>query len=99
MPPTSLIRAGHEITMPWRVPPKVRGDLLGPLERRVERPRPAHRVVREGLIGTPGVVPLHLLLERHDDAVERGELVRRTERGALGARAVVTADVDDQRVV
>ena len=33
------------------------------------------------------------------DAVEEGHLVRRASRRAFGARAVVAADVDDQRVV
>ena len=40
-----------------------------------------------------------LVLHRHGDAVEIGELVRRAVLPALGARAVVAADVDDQRVV
>ena len=32
---------------------EVAGDLLGPLERRVARPRPADREVREGLRPAP----------------------------------------------
>src|SRR5262249_406895 len=36
-------------------------DLLGPFEGRAERPRPTDRKQRVGLVGAPGVVPLHLL--------------------------------------
>ena len=78
---------------------EMRRDLLGPLERRVERPRPACRKVREGLVRSPELVPEELILDRHGNAIEEGELVRRPVEHALGARAVVAADVDDQRVV
>ena len=40
MPPLSLITFGQEIAMPCRYAAEVRGDLLGPRERRVERPGP-----------------------------------------------------------
>ena len=40
---------------------EVRGDLLGPLERRVECPRPRDSHVRVGRRRTPGVVELELL--------------------------------------
>ena len=40
-----------------------------------------------------------MLFDRNDDTVERGELVGRAQCGALGAGAVIAADVDDQRVV
>ena len=36
---------------------------------------------------------------RHGNAVHRGEFVRRAVDHPFGARAVVTADIDDQRVV
>ena len=55
--------------------------------------------MREGSRRPPEVVPEKLILDRHGDAVERGELVRRPVQHALGARAVVTGDIDDQRVV
>ena len=78
---------------------EMRRDLLHPLERRVERPRPARGKVREGPLRSPELVPEELILDRHGDAIEGGELVRRPVEHALGARAVVAADVDDQRVV
>ena len=42
---------------------EMRGHLLGPLIRRVPGPGPAHRVVRVGLVGAPGVVELHVLFD------------------------------------
>ena len=79
---------------------EVRGDLLGPGERRVERPGPRHRHVRVGLVRAPDIVEvLELVLDRHHDAVEHRHLVRRAVQRALGAGAVVAVDVDDQRVV
>ena len=77
----------------------MRRDLLHPFERRVDRPRPAGRKVREGLVRSPELVPQELILDRHGDAIEGGEFVRCPVEHALGARAVVAADVDDQRVV
>jgi hypothetical protein len=77
-----------------------RSVLLEPIERRVEGPQPSRGHVVVGLLGAPHVVEFHLLLHRHHvDAVEEGDFVRRAERPALGARAVVTVDVDHQRVV
>ena len=77
----------------------MRRDLFHPFERRVHRPRPAGRKVREGLVRSPELVPEELILHRHGDAIEGGEFVRCPVEHALGARAVVAADVDDQRVV
>ena len=80
-------------------PAEVRRHLLHPLERRVHRPRPGRRKVREGPVGPPELVPEELVLDRHGNAIEGGELVRRAVEHAFGARAVVAADVDDQGVV
>ena len=55
--------------------------------------------MREGPVGTPELVPEKLVLDRHFDAIEGGELVRRAVEHAFGAGAVVAADVDDQGVV
>ena len=77
-----------------------RGVLLEPVERRVEGPRPAGRHVVVGLLGAPDVVELCIWSSTGIvDAVEERDLVRRAERPALGAGAVVAVDVDDQRVV
>ena len=75
------------------------GHLLGPLERCVEGPGPRHRHVRGGHVGAQDVVELQLSFDRHVDALNRGEVERRADRGAFGAGAVVAADVDDQRVI
>src|SRR5215813_1694316 len=77
----------------------MRRHLLGPLERRIERPGPTHRHVWRGLVRTPSVIELQLLRDRNVDALNRGHLIWSSEDGAFGAVTIVAADVDDQRVV
>ena len=62
---------------------EVRRHLLHPLERRVHRPRPAGRKVRESPVRSPELVPEELVLDRHGNAIEGGELVRRAVEHAL----------------
>ena len=88
---------GHDHAL--RRPAEVRRHLLHPLERRVHRPGPARRKMREGPFRSPERVPEELVLHRHGNAIEGGELVRRAIEHAFGARAVVAADIDDQGVV
>ena len=45
------------------------------------------------------IVEFQLDLDGNIDALNRGHVERRAERGAFGARAVVAADIDDERVV
>ena len=78
---------------------EVRRDLLGPFERRVEGPRPRHRHMRLGLVRTPDVVIFQLICDRNVNGFEGGLVERRADDGAFGARAIVAADEDDQRVV
>ena len=78
---------------------ELRGILLEPGERRIEGPGPARRHVVVGLLGAPDVIPLHLICNRHADAVEERDFVGRAQRAALGAGAVVAVDVDDERIV
>ena len=79
---------------------EMRGNLLGPLERRVERPGPRDRHVRVGRRRAPCIVEFELLADRDiQDAVVGGVLVGCTEQRAFGTRAVVAVDIDDQRVV
>ena len=86
---------GHALSRPA----EVRRHLLHPLERRVHRPRPACREMRERPFRSPERIPEKLVLDRHGNAVEGGEFVRRAVEHAFGARAVVATDVDDQGVV
>ena len=79
--------------------PEMRRHLFHPLERRVHRPCPGRRKMRERLVRSPERVPEILGLHRHRDAIEGGEFVRRTVEHAFRARTVVAADVDNQRVV
>ena len=65
MPPASLMRPGQDDRHALPRAAEVRGDLLGPLERRVERPGPGHRHVRVGLVRAPDVVELQLVGDRH----------------------------------
>src|SRR5262249_2681801 len=50
-------------------------------------------------VGTPNIDQRKLLLHGERYAVEVGDLVRRAVHRALGATAVVSADVEDQRIV
>ena len=53
-----------------------------------------------GLLRAPDVVELHLHVDGDFvQAIEERDFVRRSQGSALGARAVVAVDVDDQRVV
>ena len=66
------------------------------LERRVERPRPADRIVVVGRRRAELVEVRHVLLDRVRDAVEELVLVDRAVRAALAARAVVGDEHDDR---
>ena len=77
----------------------MRGDLLGPLERRIAGPRPADGVVRRRAGQAPPVHEADRLLNRGLAAVEAHDLVRRADEGTFAARSVVAEDVDDERVV
>ena len=80
---------------------KVGGHLFRPLERGVGRHRPAAAHVREGIRSPPVVGALQHALDRLrvEDAVQVNQLVEGSFKAALGARAVVAHDVDDQGVV
>src|SRR5271166_3750173 len=79
---------------------EVRRDLLGPLEWCVERPRPRDRHVRARFHRSPDIIEFELLGDGVvQDAIVRSIHIGRAERRTSGTRAVVAADVDDQRVV
>ena len=79
---------------------EVRRNLLGPSEWRVERPGPAHGHVVVSPVRSPDVVEvLELILDRDLDTVEHGDFVGRANQLAFGARTIVAADIDDERVV
>ena len=77
----------------------VRRHLLGPCERRVECDRPARRHVRIGLGRPPLVHHLDEVGHLFRNAVEVRHFVEEPVHAALGARPVVTHDVEDERVV
>ena len=84
---------------------QVAGHLLAPLERRVVGMRPGRRKVRCGvkpaqfLDAAELLDDCQLLLGVQHDAIEEGRLVEGTRGRAFHAGAVVTPDVDDERVV
>ena len=98
-PPLSLMRAGHEMTMPLRVPPKCEAICLRPLERRIHRVRPADRIVIERRRAAQLIHPADDFLHVLGDGVEHRHLVEQSLHAAFGARAVIALDVDDERVV
>ena len=55
--------------------------------------------MRERPFRSPERVPEELIFDRHGNAIEGRELVRRAVEHAFGARTVVATDVDDQGVV
>ena len=55
--------------------------------------------MRERPFRSPERVPKKLIFDRHGNAIEGRELVRCAVEHALGARAVVATDVDDQGIV
>ena len=99
MPPTSLMWPGHDIATPWAVPPKCDATCLVHLNGVSIAQAQGAAIVRERPVRPPEFVPEELVLDRHVNAVEEGEFVRRAVEHSFGARAVVAADVDDQRVV
>ena len=82
-------------------PAKVRRDLLGPLVGRVHGVGPADRIVVVGLRAAELVEPLRQILGRlHGlQAIEVAHLVKAAVDRSLGRGAVVTDDVEDERVI
>src|SRR5213082_1573042 len=78
---------------------EVRRNLLGPLERRVHRVGPTDRVVIECRRATKFVHAAQDFFEILWDGVEKRHFVEQALWSAFGARAVVSLDVDDQRIV
>ena len=86
--------------MPWRTPPKCEAICLVQENGVSNAQAHANCHVIVGLVRPPDIVKVfELLLDRRIGSVEHGDLVRRAVQRAFGARAVVAADVDDQRIV
>src|SRR5215510_6089488 len=64
---------------------EVRGDLLGPLERRITSPSPAYRVVRRSAWQPELVDAVQHLLEGRLEPIKRHDLVGGTRQRTLGA--------------
>jgi hypothetical protein len=56
------------------------------------RPRARHRHVRGRRVGVPDIIELQLFRDRNVNALNRGQVERRAERGTLGARTIVAFD-------
>ncbi len=77
----------------------MRGDLLGPLERRVHRPRPAGREVIEVLRPADLVEMLEIVGELFGHAVEERILVEQADQTAFGRGAVIAHFIENEGVV
>src|SRR5947209_4626782 len=78
---------------------EVRGNLLGPLERSVHRVGPTDRIVIECRRATKFIHAAYDFFEILRNGVEKGHFVEQALWSAFSARAVISLDVDDQRVV
>ena len=74
---------------------EVRRYLLGPLERRVERPGPRYRHMRLSLDRTPVIVMLQLLCDWDLDGLKSSHVKGSSERRTFRAGPVVAAAIDD----
>src|ERR1035441_9936279 len=98
-----LVRPGDHHRVPR--PAQVAGHLLAPLERGVPGVSPGRGEMRRGVIAAQGVDAavlldeLHLLRGFEHDAVQERHLVERAGDRALHAGAVVTPDIEDERVI
>ena len=78
----------------------MRGDLLGPLEGRIHRVRPADRIMIVGQRAAEVVHDGEEIIETFRDAVGgHTDFVRQSLQRALAARAVVALDINDHRVI
>src|SRR5215472_378797 len=74
--------------------------LFEPVEWSIECPRPPCRHVVVGLFSAPDIIPLHLNGSGHHvDSVEECNFVWRAKRTAFRAGAVISVNIDDERVI
>src|SRR5450631_33372 len=88
---------GHDHAVPGTA--EVRGNLLGPLERRIHRVGPADWVVIECSGTAEFVHAAQNLFEILRNGVEERHFVEQALWSAFSARAVIALDVYDQRIV
>jgi hypothetical protein len=55
--------------------------------------------MRVSLVGAPDIVELHVLFHGRVHRIGNGVLVEQTVQRAFGTGAIVTADIDDERIV
>ena len=100
MPPLSLIRLRPRDHQTVTRAAEVRGDLLRPLERRIQRMRPGDRVVVVGHGSAKLVLNGQEVVEAFRDGIgDKANLVREALQRTFGARTVIPLDEDNQRVV
>ena len=78
---------------------KISGHLLGPCKWRVAGHGPSSGKVVEGIRPAQVVVTLQHILDSLLHAIEVGHLVEHSDHAAFGARAVVTHNVEEERVL
>src|SRR6266566_7490055 len=77
----------------------MRSNLLGPLERSIQRVRPANGIVRESIRASPVIDMIHHLGSSTNNAIQSHHLVVRPFRSAFGARSVIAYNVDEESVI
>src|SRR5215468_9919915 len=94
------MRAGHDITMPLRLPPKCEATLLCPLHWRIHRVRPTNWIM---VVGPRSAQLINHREEKRyaflDAIGGSADFICRTLQGSFGARTVVAHHENDERVV
>src|SRR5438093_5339515 len=74
----------------------VRSNLLGPLERSIQRMRPANGIVRESIRTSPVIYVIHHLRRITNNAVQCHHLVIGSFRSSFGTGSVIAYNVNAQ---
>src|SRR6266550_2811438 len=77
----------------------MRSNLLGPLERSIQRMRPADGIVRKRIWASPVVYVVHHLRSSTNNAVQCHHLIVRPFRSPFGARSVIAYNVNEESVI
>src|SRR6266496_3879077 len=77
----------------------MRSNLLGPLERSIQRVRPANGIVRESIRASPVIDMIHHLGSSANNTIQSHHFVIRSFRSSLGAGSVITYNVNEQSVI
>src|SRR5438128_92695 len=77
----------------------MRSNLLGPLERSIQRMRPANGIMRESIRASPVIDMIHHLGSSADNTIQSHHLIVSPFGSSLGAGAVIAYNVDEESVI